>query len=140
MTLGAADPNVQQAIAATAAASGVAAWWTMAADIAQVVFGVPLQVVLAAATGAFAARSFRCSTTYMKALGSGFCWTLFGVFFCQAAMWAATKVLGDKPPPGTLAGVALMVAAGGQLVITKDMIEKVRKAVGRWLDGIGRNK
>lgn len=134
------DPNVQQAVAATAAASGAAAWWATAADLAQLVFGVPVQVILAAATGAFAARSYKCSTTYLKALGSGLVWTLFGVFFCQAAMWMATKFFGDKPPPGALTGVALLVAAGGQLIVTKDTVEQIRKAAGRLLDGIGRKK
>lgn len=136
----AADPNVQQALAATAAASGMAAWWATAADLAQIVFGVPLQVVLAAATGAFAARSFRCKTTYLKALGSGIVWTFVGIFCCQAFVWTMQKVLGDTPPQGVMSGAALIVSAGAQLFITAEMIEKLKKAIGRSIDNIGRNK
>lgn len=138
MTPTAADIAVQHAVAATAAATGAAAWWATATEVASAVFGVPLQVVLAAATGAFAARSFQTGTTYLKALGAGISWTIIGIFCCQIAVWILTKYLGEAPPAGASAGAALIVSAGGQLFLTKEIVEKIRRAVGRFVDGIGR--
>ncbi len=130
--------SAQHAIAATATVTGVAAWWATATEVASALFGVPLQVVLAAATGAFAARSFQSGATYLKALGSGIAWTIIGIFCCQIAVWVLTKYLGEAPPAGASAGAALIVSAGGQLFITEEVVEKMRRAVGRFIDGIGR--
>lgn len=138
MPLNAADQAVQNAVAATATVSGVAAWWATATEVASAVFGVPLQVVLAAFTGAFAARSLKTGTTYMKALGSGIIWAIIGIFSCQIAIWLMTKAIGEPPPTGAAAGAALIVAAGGQLFVTAEATEKLRKAIARYIDGLWR--
>lgn len=138
MSLNAADIAVQQAIAATATVTGVAAWWAIATEVASAIFGVPIQVVLAAATGAFAARSFKPGTTYLKALGAGLAWTTIGIFCCQIAIWVMTKAIGEPPPTGAAAGVALIVAAVGQLIVTEELIARLRRAAARYIDGLWR--
>lgn len=127
-------------MAATSAASAVAAWWAMATDVAHAIFGVDLQVILAAATGAYAARSFKCRTTYIRALFGGLGWTFIGVFCCQVFVWTAHKFIGEAPPQGVMGGAALLVSAGAQLIITAEMVDKVKKAIGRYIDSIGRNQ
>lgn len=136
----ATEAGAQQAMAATSAAAAVGAWWTMATDVASAVFGVPIQVVLAAFTGAFAARSLKTGTTYMKALGSGIVWAVVGIFSCQIAIWIMTKAIGEPPPTGAAAGAALLVSAGGQLIVTAELVDKIRKAVSRFIDGLWRKQ
>lgn len=136
----ATEAGAQQAMAATSAASAVAAWWAMATDVAHAIFGVDLQVILAAATGAYAARSFKCRTTYIRALFGGLGWTLFGVICCQLIVWGLTKIVGEAPPKGALAGAALMASAVGQIFITQDMINRLRDAVSRYIDQSGRKQ
>lgn len=138
--MNAVDPAAQHAIAATATVSGVATWWATATEVASALFGVPLQVVLAAVTGAFAARSFQIGTTYIKSLGGGIIWAVIGIFCCQIAIWLMTRVIGEPPPMGAAAGAALIVSAGGQMLITPKLIEKVKRAVARYVDGLWRNK
>ena len=140
MSMNAADTAVQHATAAAAAVTGFATWWATATEVATALFGVDLQVVLAAFTGAFAARSLKTGTTYMKALGSGIIWAIIGIFCCQIAIWIMTKAIGEPPPTGAAAGAALLVSAGGQLIVTEELVDKIRRAVSRFIDGLWRKQ
>ena len=133
-----ADPGVQKALVATAAASGTAAWWAAAKEIALELFGVPLPVVLAAATGAFGALSFVSSTSYAKTLTQGVLWTLIGTYGSQLALSLIGAWAGGQIPTGALAGAAILVSAGGPVLVTQENVQKLRAAFGRRLDNIGR--
>lgn len=133
----AADPGVQKSVLATAGTSGAAAWWTAAKEVALEVFGVPLPVVLAAATGAFGALSFVSATTYLRTLGLGALWTVAGTFSAQLALSLIGAWSGAQVPTGALAGAAILVAAAGPVLVTRENVDKIRAALGRWLDGLG---
>ncbi len=133
----AADPAVQKAVMATAAASGGVAWWATAKEIALELFGVPLPVVLAAATGAFGALSFVSATSYMRTLGTGALWTVIGTYGAQLALSLVSAYSGAQIPPAALAGAAILVAAGGPVLVTRENVDKLRAAIGRRLDNIG---
>lgn len=134
----AADPATQKALIATAAASGVTAWWAAAKEIALELFGVPLPVVLAAATGAFGALSFVSATTYLRTLGVGAFWTVAASFGAQLALSLIGAWAGITIPTGALAGAAILVAAAGPVLVTRAHVQKLRDAVGRLLDGVGK--
>lgn len=132
----AADPVTQKAIIATAAASGGAAWWTAAKEIALELFGVPLPVVLAAATGAFGALSFVSATSYPRTLGMGTLWTFAGTYGAQLALWLVGWWAKAEVPAVALPGVAILLAACGPLIATRDNIDRLRAAIGRRIDAL----
>lgn len=134
----AADPSVQKVAVAAAGTSAAAAWWAAAKEIAAELFGVPLPVVLAAATGAFGSLSFVSATTYGKTLGIGVLWTVIGTFGSQLALSVVGAWLGVTVPAGALAGAAILVAAAGPVLVTKANVAKLNDALGRYLDGLGR--
>jgi hypothetical protein len=103
-------------IAGAAAVSAGGAWLSVAADVAMEIFGVPLQVVLAALTGAFGARVFLPPVAFWQAAGATVLWTAMGSFLPQLGMWIAASWISGTPPQGALAGVALLIAFGGQRV------------------------
>ena len=133
----AADPTVQKSVAITAASTGAAAWWTTAKDIALELFGVPLPVVLAAATGAFGALSFVSATTYTRTLGIGALWTMLGTYGAQLALALIGAWAGVTIPTGALAGAAILVSAAGPVMVTQGNVDKLRAALGRFLDNLG---
>lgn len=137
MTPFAADQTVQHVAGTVAAASGVAAWATVAADVALAIFGVPLPVVLAAATGAAGARTFVPHVSYARAVIEGLLWGAVGVFTAQFALWIVS-LFSSTIPTGALSGAALLVSAGGQIFVTPEFIEAMRAAIRRRIDGIGR--
>lgn len=123
-------------MASTAAATGTAAALVAAKGMAMELLGVPLPVVLAAATAAFAARSFMPTTTYSKALCGGLVWTLIGVFLSSLILSGVALWTGKEPAAASLAGVALLVAGLGQLVFPV-IKEKCPQVLGRYLDKLG---
>lgn len=119
-------------MAATAAVTGAASFWASLKGVAFELLGVPLPVVLAAATGAFLARTFVQSTSYPKAVLAGIMWTLAGVFLSNLTL----SLMGFKDAPTSiLAGVALLISGLGQ-AIWPVLAAKVPAAVGRFLDGL----
>lgn len=134
----AADPGVQVAVGVTAGTTGYAAWLVTAKEIASEFFGVPLPVLLAAATGAFGALSFVSATTYLRTLGIGIVWTLAGTFSAQLALWAIGAAFSTQVPTGALAGAAILVSAAGPVLVTKDNVQKLREAAARKLDDLWR--
>lgn len=134
------DPATQKALIGTAAASGTASWWTAAKEIALELFGVPLQVVLAAAAGAFLARSFMANETgYLRAVAGGALWTIVGTVLAQLLLALIAAWLDKEIPTGALSGVALIVSAGGQFVVPV-MAREGPEALRRWLQNLWRRE
>lgn len=122
--------------AITGAAAGIAAVLGAVKGIALELFGVPLPVILAAATAAFAARSFLPPTSYPRALVAGMVWTLVAVFLSNLAIAVAGIWLDKELPAAALAGVALLIAGLGQL-LWPVLREKLPPLLARYLDGLG---
>jgi hypothetical protein len=128
--------NIDSAgVACAAAASAAGTWLCSAADVAVQLFGVPLQVVLAALTGALGARVFLPPQPFWRAVAVSLMWTLAGAFGAQLVMWLAELWLDQPPPAGALAGIALVTAAFGQRV-APILWEKGGDAIGRKLDNL----
>lgn len=121
--------------ACAAAGSAVATWVTVAAEVALQIFGVPLQVVLAALTGALGARVFLPPQGFWRAALVATLWTFAGAFGAQFAMWMVGWWTSGSPPAGALAGIALVTSAAGQR-IAPILWEKGGEALSRKLDGL----
>lgn len=125
--------SIGAACAAGASAIGTAI--CTAADIAMQIFGVPLQVVLAALTGALGARVFLPPQPFWRAVVISLFWTFAGAFGAQLVLWFVGWWTSSPPPAGALAGIALAVAAAGQRV-APILWDKGGAALGRKLDGL----
>ena len=136
--IAAADPNVQIVTVGMATTSGFAASWAAATDVAMLVFGVPLPVMLASACGSFGARALLPATSYAKALGGGVLWAMIGGWGAQLAQSVIGWLMSATLPNGALAGCAIVTAAIGQWIIYPENVDRLREAVGRLLDGVGR--
>jgi len=100
---------------------GAVAGWLIAAlsfvgEVAMQLLGVPLPVVMAAAAGAGAARSFMDPVGFMRALWQTVVWTIIGCTGAPAAQWAirqATSSWGTSVelPLNTMAGAAAVLAS-----------------------------
>jgi hypothetical protein len=121
--------------ACAAAASAVSTALCAAADVAVQFFGVPLQVVLAALTGALGARVFLPPQPFWRAACMAFFWTFAGSFGAQLVIWLVELWADKSPPPGALAGIALVTAALGQRV-APIVWTKGGEALERRLDGL----
>lgn len=127
----------------TVLGSWIGVWLAIAADLALQLFGVPLQVVLAAAMGAFGARSFLPPIGFWPALGSSSLWTAAGAICAQLLLALANAFVSKEIPIAALAGVALVGAAGGQLfvpVIIPVIRDRLPGAVNAWFDRFGKGK
>lgn len=135
----AADPAVQKAVvAATAAASGTAAWITAAKEIAAELFGVPLPAVLAAAMAAFGVRSLMHSTSYPQAVSVGLLWTGVGVFGAQLVLWLLATYFKVEAAPVVLPGLSMLISGVGQYIAPILAAEGI-PALKRKLQNIGRS-
>jgi hypothetical protein len=134
----AADTGVQTAAAASAAAGGLVTGWTAAKEVAFELFGVPLPVVLACATAAYGALSFVAGMSYVRTALAGAAWTAMGTYGAQLALSLIGTWAGIEIPSGALAGAGMVVAGGGPLVVTRENVQKLRAAVGRVIDGLGK--
>lgn len=123
------------AVAGTAACT----WFAVAAEVAMQIFGVPLPVLLASLTGALGARVFLPQQPFWRALFVSVFWTFAGAFGAQLVLWLASAWLEKPPPPGVLAGVALLAAALGQRV-APILWNKGGEALERRLDGLFRKE
>lgn len=126
----ASDPILQQksAAALVAGASGAGTLLATAKTWALELLGVPLPVVLAAATGAFGARFFLAEGPFWRGLASSAFWTLAGSFGVQLVLWVASQWITAQPPAGVLAGGSLIIAGLGQIA-GPQLPELVRAAV-----------
>lgn len=96
--------------------SAIAAVGTTVSDVAVQIIGVPLPVVLAAAAGAFIARSYAAEVSFGRALGIVLAWTLIGCALAplaQAVFTATAAKFGFdvRLPPNVMAGFAGIAAA-----------------------------
>lgn len=123
------------AAACAAAGSAFGTGVCIAADVAVQLFGVPLPVVLAALTGALGARVFLPPASFWQAVAMSAFWTFAGALGAHLALWIAALWLNGTPPPGVLAGLALLVAAAGQRV-APILWENGGAALQRKLDGL----
>jgi hypothetical protein len=123
-------------MAGTAAVTGSLTLLATVKGMALELLGVPLPVVLAAATAAFAARSYLPSTTYPKALCGGLVWTLIGVFLSSLVMAIIAAWTEKEPAAAALAGIALLIAGLGQL-LWPVVREKCPEVLGRYMDKLG---
>ncbi len=128
--------NFQSAGAAcAAAASALTTGLCAAADVALQIFGVPLPVLLAALTGACAARIFLPPVGFWQAFWMCVIWTCAGAFGVQLVQWLASSWMSSQPPPGALAGIAMVAAFLGQRV-APILWENGGEALKRKIDGL----
>jgi hypothetical protein len=135
----AAEETVTQGTAlAGAGASAAGSAWSIANDAAQAVFGIPIGVVLAAAAGAFFARTFTPASSLGATLRGWAAWTLAGAYTLPLAM----HLMGWPQP--IAASVAFILSCALQLIapavvpmIVRNSPEWVRAIVDRWT---GRSK
>jgi hypothetical protein len=100
---------------------GALAGWLLAAlsfvgEVAMQLLGVPLPVVMAAAAGAGAARSFMEAVGFVRALAMTVVWTIIGCTgapLAQVVIKAAGSMAGAQVdlPTNTLAGAAAVLAS-----------------------------
>lgn len=125
--------------AAIAATSGLGAWWATASQVALELFGVPIQVVVAALTASFAAQTFRPLAGVLPTLGSGVLWAMIGSFGTHFAGVALGNWLGITVPAGAHAGVA-MIISGAAPFLAPVLIKEGPAALTRWLRNIAKDK
>jgi len=87
------------------ASAGAAVWCGMSAA-ADALFGVPLQVLFAAAAGAFGAMTYLGQMGLLKLIAASVFYTAIGAFTVPLAM----HLLGA--PHAAAAGVALLISGG----------------------------
>lgn len=80
-------PTQAQDLAAAAAVAASASAWSTANDAAQLLFGVPIGVLLAAAAGAFFARTFLPPSSFWATMRAGIGWTLCGAYSLPLALY-----------------------------------------------------
>src|SRR6267142_6237471 len=85
---------------AAAATAGAATWWSLIGDAAMQLLGVPLPVVLAAATGAFLARTYQTATPLIRAIAGSASWVVGACALAPLAAPIAEKYAGVALPEG----------------------------------------
>lgn len=122
----------QTVVAATAAgASGAGSVWAIANDAAAALFGVPISVLLAAAAGAFFARTFTPASSFLATMRGGIGWTLAGAYSIPLIMHLAGL------PSSIAASAAFVLSCVGQLLAPKVvpmLIEMSPVWIRSWLD------
>jgi hypothetical protein len=112
------DLSGQDAVnCAGAAVSAAGTFWSLIGDVAVQLLGVPLPVALAAATGAFLARTYQDAQPILRALSGSFCWVVGGCALAPLAGPVAEKYAGVTLPAGALAGMAFAIALTGPFVL-----------------------
>lgn len=133
----AVDPGMQKAVAAGAATTSGLAWvWASAKEVALELFGVPLQVLLAAVVGAFLARTFQSSIGYLRALGGSVAWAIAGTILAQLVLALVGAWVDKEISTGALSGVAFLISGGGQF-LAPVIVKEAPEALKRWLRAIG---
>jgi hypothetical protein len=132
--------GVQEKLIVSAVGTGSASWLGFMKDIALELLGVPLPVVLAAATAAFFAGSFRPATGFGRAFTAGICWTLLAVFMTNLIAAAIAYYAGAPVAAGALAGIAVLAAGAGQLLcplLWPVIVARLPAALARRIDQLG---
>lgn len=127
------EQAIQGGVAACAgacAALGLVKQWVLE------LFGVPLPVLLAAAAGAYGARTFIAAGGLWPALIGGTSWTLIGTFGAEGIRAVIESSMGWHLGAGTAPFMALVLSGLGQLLFTKELVEKLRAAVARRVDNL----
>lgn len=122
--------------AAVSACSAAGTWLALVKDWVLQLFGVPLPVFLAAAAGAFAARTFMPATGLWRTLGGGLLWTLIGTFGADGVR----QIVSSSTSGGGTPLMALLIAGFGQILFTPEIIQKVRDAVARRIDAFSKKE
>jgi hypothetical protein len=102
---------------AGAAASAAGTWWSLLGDAAVQLLGVPLPVVLAAATGAFLARTYQVAQPILRAVAGSASWVVGACALAPLAAPIAEKYAGIALPAGALAGAAFAIALAGPFAL-----------------------
>jgi hypothetical protein len=102
---------------AAAAVTATATWWSLIGDAAAQLLGVQLSVALAAATGAFLARTYQAAAPLLHAVVGSACWVVGACALAPLAAPLAEKYGGLTLPAGVLAGAAFAIAIGGPLAL-----------------------
>lgn len=109
--------------AASATCAVAAGWFAAAGDAAMQVLGVPLTVVMAAAAGAFLARSYQEPAPLWRAFAGSSAWVVVG---CAGAPFMASFVpaltqkflgLAVQVPSGAVAFVAACICGLGPFAL-----------------------
>lgn len=134
------DPASAQTVSsAIAATSALGTWWAAAAEIATEIFGVPIQVVIAAITASFTAQTFRPMASVAATLCSGTLWAMIGSFGANFTAIALGAWFNVTIPSGAHAGVA-MIIAGAAPFLAPVLAREGPAAVARWLRNIAKDK
>jgi hypothetical protein len=124
--------HFEAASTAIGGASAVGAGYAAAKDVALELFGLPLSVVLAAAAGAFLVRSYLKPVGFLRGLWGSSCWTVIACFVTPLAHQGLASGMGWSLSNAALAGVALLVAALGQ-VVAPVVITELPCWIKRWM-------
>lgn len=78
--------------------------------------------------------------SYKRATFEGILWGAAGIFTAQLALVFVEFFTDKTIPTGALSGAALLVAGCGQIFVTQDFIEAVRRAIRRRVDSVWRKE
>jgi len=115
---------------AGAATTGVAAWLSVAGDVAVHLLGVPLPVVVAAIAGALLARVYLPALLFAAAFGRSIVWIIAGCVTAQGISSIATL------PVGVLGLIALLASGLGPK-LWPVLVETAPQLLKSWLSKIG---
>lgn len=122
MRLGLDDPE-RYASGCGAIVSGVGSAWGFAAEAVELLFGVPVQVVLACFASSATARTYIGSAGLIKTAGIILAFTALGA-------WTVPLVLHLFGwPTSVQAGVGVLISGGVQLPVVRDWLVEIVKAV-----------
>lgn len=99
-----------------AVASLLGTIWAFAVQAVELLFGVPIQVVLASATAAFAARTYVGSSGFLRTLGMTALYGAIGAWTVPLML----HLLGF--PTSVSAGVAMLISGGIQLPAIRERV------------------
>ena len=113
----------QAASAAGAAVAGAGTWWSFVSQAADVVFGLPIQVVLACLFGAAAARTYLGSVGFLNNL------LLIAVYGGVGAYSVPLVLHLFGLPTSVSAGVGILISGGIQIPAIRDWIADTVKSI-----------
>lgn len=124
-------------VAAGGLAAAVAAAWSIANQVAQLIFGIPVGVLLACGSGAFFARTFLAPAPFLQTARAWVGWTLAGAYTLPLAMHVAGA------PTSISASIGFVWAAALQLlapVLVPMLIRNSPEWIRGWLDRLAGTK
>ncbi len=132
------EAAVQTASVAVSGVSAAGAVITTLRDVAMDVMGVPLPVVLAAIAGAFGARSYLAPVGFVRGVSGSMLWALIACGCAPLAQTIIAAMSGWQLPTTALSGVAVLIAAGGQIaapVVAEELPHLVRRCFAKFGGG-----